>query len=55
MISLNDIVEKKDFDSMFSVALILLEIGEEKVFEKGDREIFKKGLVVGDPETRKSI
>ena len=25
------------------------------VFEKGDREIFKKGLVVGDPETRKSI
>lgn len=35
--------------------MILLEIGEERLIEKGDRNIYKKSLIVGDPETKKSI
>lgn len=53
--TLQQIIAENDFERTYNFAAILLEIGEERNIEKGDRTIFKKSLVVGDPETKKSI
>jgi hypothetical protein len=53
--TLQQIIAENDFEKAHSFSAILLSIGEERNIEKGDRTIYKKSLVVGDPETRKSI
>ena len=42
-------------DKQLDTVGILLSIGEERTFEKEDRSIFKKSLVIGDPYEMKSI
>lgn len=43
-------------DKQYDIAAVLLSIGEEKTFEKEDgRTIYKRTIVIGDPETKKCI
>lgn len=53
--TLQEIISQGNVDKTYTVAVILLEIGEERWIEKESRSIFKKNLVVGDPETKRSV
>jgi replication factor A1 len=53
--TLEQIIGENDLEKTYNFSAVLLEIGEERNIEKGDRTIFKKSLIVGDPETKKSI
>ena len=54
-VSFNEFLKPSNMDKQLDTVGILLSIGEERTFEKEDRSIFKKSLVIGDPYEMKSI
>jgi hypothetical protein len=54
-ITIDDIVSENNFDKIYNFTAILLDIGEERNIEKGDRTIYKKSFLIGDPETKRFI
>lgn len=50
------IISDLNFDKQYDVVAILLQVGEEKTIEKDEGKIiYKRSLIIGDPEKRKSM
>ena len=50
-----ELLKDGNMDRQLDTVGILLNIGEERIFEKDDRSIYKKTLQIGDPVSMKSI
>jgi replication factor A1 len=50
-----DLLREATLDRQFDIVALLLNIGEERTFEKDGRSIFKKTLLIGDPLLLRSI
>lgn len=44
-----------NYERQFDIAGVLLNIGDERTFEKDGRSIYKRTLILGDPEIMKAI
>jgi hypothetical protein len=55
-VPITQLLDSLNFEKLQDVVAILLQIGEEKTIDKEEgRTIYKRSLIIGDPERRKSI
>ena len=54
-VSFSEFLKPSNADRQLDTVGILLDIGEERTFEKEQRSIYKKSLLIGDPQEMKSI
>ena len=54
-VSFSELLKPSNADRQLDTVGILLNIGEERTFEKEQRSIYKKSLLIGDPQEMKSI